>query len=150
MSFWLVPKSVTVNCVMVLILRYFTEFGIFRGALCKSGWRCHRKKFTFDISSPDEFLVMLLYRGNVLPSVLWNCWLGIGKNIRLLKKVTQWVLAWFSLWSEMQMISICHYHPVISCFIKIQNGLTFLVQGFPDCPGKEAIKRQSVCMGECL
>jgi len=29
---------------MALILRYFTEFGIFRGALRKSGWRCCRKK----------------------------------------------------------------------------------------------------------
>ena len=37
MSFRLAPKSVTLNGVMVLILRYFTEFGSFRGALSKSG-----------------------------------------------------------------------------------------------------------------
>jgi len=40
MSFRLVPKSVTLNdlnIVMALILRYFTEFGSFRGALRKSG-----------------------------------------------------------------------------------------------------------------
>ena len=38
MSFRLLPKSVTLtlNGVMALILRYFTEFGSFRGALCKS------------------------------------------------------------------------------------------------------------------
>jgi len=29
----------TLNSVMALILRYFTEFGSFRGALRKSGWR---------------------------------------------------------------------------------------------------------------
>jgi len=29
----------TLNIVMALILRYFTEFGSFRGALRKSGWR---------------------------------------------------------------------------------------------------------------
>ena len=36
----MVPKSVTLNdlkCEMALILRYFTEFGSFRGALRKSG-----------------------------------------------------------------------------------------------------------------
>ena len=37
---------------------YFTEFGSFRGALRKSvRVRCRRKKFTFAISFPDEFLV---------------------------------------------------------------------------------------------
>jgi len=29
----------TLNDVMALTLRYFTEFGSFRGALRKSGWR---------------------------------------------------------------------------------------------------------------
>jgi len=29
----------TLNGVMAVILRYFSEFGSFRGALCKSGWR---------------------------------------------------------------------------------------------------------------
>jgi len=32
----------TLNCVVALILRYFTEFGSFRGALRQSGWRCCR------------------------------------------------------------------------------------------------------------
>jgi len=39
------------------------------------------------------------------------------------------VLAWLSVWSEVQMICIwsswCHCHPIISCFIRIQNGLPF-------------------------
>jgi len=33
----------TLNGVIAVILRYFTEFGSFRGALHKSGWRCRRK-----------------------------------------------------------------------------------------------------------
>ena len=37
MSFRLVPKSVTLNGEMALILRYFTEFGSFRGAIHKNG-----------------------------------------------------------------------------------------------------------------
>jgi len=47
------------------------------------------------------------------------------------KKLSGEVLAWLSVWSEMQMICIlsscCHCHPIISCFIKIQIGLTSLV-----------------------
>jgi len=54
------------------------------------------------------------------------------------------VLAWLSVCSKVQMIctwsSWCHCHPIISCFIKIQTRLTFLVPGYPGCPGKEAIK----------
>ena len=41
MGFGLVPKSITwmtLNGVMALILRYFAEFGSFRGPLRKSGW----------------------------------------------------------------------------------------------------------------
>ena len=36
--------------------------------------------------------------------------------------------------------------PTISCFIKIQNGLTFLVPAYPGCPGKETIKWVSLCL----
>jgi len=45
------------------------------------------------------------------------------------------VLAWFSVWSKVQIICIlsswCHWHPIISCFIKIQNGSAFLVLACP-------------------
>jgi len=42
--------------------------------------------------------------------------------------------------------SWCQCHPIISCFIKIQIGLTFLVPAYSGCPGKEAVKRVSVCL----
>jgi len=47
------------NGVMALILHYFTEFGSFRGTLYKGVCVrcCRRKKFTFAISSPEDFLV---------------------------------------------------------------------------------------------
>jgi len=59
------------------------------------------------------------------------------------KKLSDDVLAWLSgvrckwlaLWS-----SWCHCYPVISCFIKIQSVLTFLVPAYTGCPGKEAFK----------
>jgi len=37
MDFRLVPKSVTLNGVMAIILHYFAEFGSFRGQLRKIG-----------------------------------------------------------------------------------------------------------------
>ena len=61
MSFRLVPKLVTLNGVVALILRYFTQFGSFRGAMRKSVRSRREKKFTFAISSPDEFLVYSSY-----------------------------------------------------------------------------------------
>jgi len=48
----------TVNGFVALILRYFTEFGIASGAHCvKVLEDVVVKKFTFAVSSPDEFLV---------------------------------------------------------------------------------------------
>jgi len=63
---------------------------------------------------------------------------------------TKWVMR-LSVQSEVQLICIwsswCHWRPIISCFIKIQIGLTFLVPAYPGCLGKEAIKWMSfVCM----
>jgi len=61
------------------------------------------------------------------------------------KKLSDEVLAWLSVWDEVQMIckwfSWWRCHPIISCFIKIHIGLTFLVPGYPGCPGKEAVRR---------
>jgi len=49
----------TLNGVMALILRYFTEFGSFRRKHCVKVhvYDVIVKNFTFAISSPDEFLV---------------------------------------------------------------------------------------------
>jgi len=42
----------TLNDVMTLILRYFTEVGSFRDALRKSGWQSHYyRQFTITMSS---------------------------------------------------------------------------------------------------
>jgi len=58
------------------------------------------------------------------------------------KKMSDKELACLSVCSEVQMICIwsswCHCHPIISCLIKIQIGLTFVVPAYPSCPGKEA------------
>ena len=71
----------------------------------------------------------------VHPSV---CWLGIRKSFLPIK--IEWrgagVICMWSSW--------CHCHAIIPCFIKIQNGLTFLMPAYAGCPGKEAVKRVSV------
>jgi len=42
----------TLNGEMALILRYFTEFGSFRGSLHKSGWQTYNYgQFTISMSS---------------------------------------------------------------------------------------------------
>jgi len=66
------------------------------------------------------------------PSVRWHCWLGVRKSIRP-------VIGVVTVWSKLQMICIwsswchCQCHPIISCFIKIQIDLTFLVPAYPGC-----------------
>ena len=65
------------------------------------------------------------------------------------RKLSDEVMAWLSLWNKMQMICVwsswCHCHPTISCFIKIQICLTFLVPASTGCRGKEVMKWVSVC-----
>ena len=42
----------TLDGEMALILRYFTEFGSFRGALRKNGWQSHNyEQFAITVSS---------------------------------------------------------------------------------------------------
>jgi len=56
---------------MALILRYFTEFGSFRGALRKRGWQSHNyRQFTITMSSSKR-----LQRDRVTPTVyiFYNC-----------------------------------------------------------------------------
>jgi len=44
------------------------------------------------------------------------------------------------------MVQLMPLPPIISCFMKIQVDLTFLMPAYPGCPGKEAIKQVSVCL----
>jgi len=64
-------------------------------------------------------------------------------------KLSDEVLAWLSVWSKVKMTCIwsnwCHCYPIISYFIKIQTGLTFLVLAYTGYPETKTIKRVSVC-----
>jgi len=66
------------------------------------------------------------------------------------RSVKNWVMrCWHSYLSgdanDLHTVHLCHWHPIISCFIEIENGLIFLVPAYPGCPGKETVKL--VCAG---
>jgi len=59
------------------------------------------------------------------------------------KKLSGEVLAWLSVWSEVQLMPL----PLaVSCFSKIQIGFTFLVLAHPGSPGQRAVKPACVCV----
>ena len=48
--------------------------------------------------------------------------------------------------NDMHMVQLMPPPPIVSCFIKIQNGFTFLVPACSGFPQKEAVKWVSVCL----
>ena len=65
------------------------------------------------------------------------------KNWVICLDQVQMACIWASWW---------HCHPIVSCFIKIQTGLTFVVLAYWGCPGKEVVKWAYVCLqlnGDC-
>ena len=86
----------------------------------------------------------------LVPSVLWRCWLGGRKGIRLVKN---WVVrCWHGYLSGVRCrLAYAQLMPLpltVSCFSKIQIGFTFLVPAHPGSPGKRAGKR--VCVRVCV
>jgi len=59
-------------------------------------------------------------------------------------KKTQWwgigVVICLELGADLLMAQLMPLPLTVSCSSKIQIGFTFLVQAYPGCPGKEAIK----------
>ena len=59
-----------------------------------------------------------------LPSVLWHCWLGGRKGIRPVKNLSSEVLAWLSVWSEVQTcIWPSWYHCRSLCLAPVKSRL---------------------------
>jgi len=93
--------------------------------------------------SVSKMFIRLLNKTSELVTVsALHCWLGVMKSVRVIKCCSRAA-------SEVQFIctwsSWCHcYHP-LSRFIKIQNCFTVLLSAYPGCPGKEALKRVTVC-----
>ena len=93
-------------------------------------------------------LLVLCY----LPSVHWCCWLGGRKGIR---PVENWVVGcWRGYLSGARcrlayMAQLMPLPLTVSCFSKIQIGLTFLVPAHPGSPGQRPVKRMYV-MHVCI
>ena len=65
------------------------------------------------------------------------------------KKLSGGVLAWLSVWSEVQTRHTAQLMPLpltVSCFSKIQTGFAFLVPAYLVSLGKKAIKQVCVCV----
>ena len=76
-------------------------------------------------SEVNNFPYVLL---TALPSVLWHCWLGGRKGTRPVKKLSGGVLAWLSVWSEVQTCiwpSWCHCHSLSRASVKSRLVLPF-------------------------
>ena len=91
-----------------------------------------------------------------LPSVLWRCWLGSRKGIRSVKKLSGGVLAWLSVWSEVQTCiwpGWCHCHSLSLASVKSRLVFTFLVPAHPDSPGKRplngCVQHRVLVVGYC-
>jgi len=62
-------------------------------------------------------LIDFVYYFDVLPSVFWRYWLGGWKGIRPVKKLIGAVLAWLSVWSEVQTCIRPSWCPATHCLL---------------------------------
>jgi len=86
-----------------------------------------------------------------MPSVLWRCWLGGRKGIRPVKKLSGGVLAWLSVWSEVQtciLPSWCHCYSPSLASIKSRLVLPFWYQLTRVVPDKRPLNG-CVCVCVC-
>ena len=77
-----------------------------------------------------------------LPSVLWRCWLGGRKGIRLIKKLEWWgvgVVICLERGADLHMAQLMPLPLTVSCFSKIQIGFTFLVPAHLSSPRKGSL-----------
>ena len=88
---------------------------------------------------------------NIVPSVLWHCWLANRKGIRPVKKTKWWgagMVICLERGADLHMAQLMQLPLTASCFIKIHIGFTFLVPAHLGSPGQTAVKRVYVyiCM----
>ena len=87
-----------------------------------------------------------------VPSVLWRCWVGGRKGIRPVKKLSGGVLAWLSVWSEVQTciwLSWCHCHSLTLASVKSRLVLPFWYRPTRVIPVKGPLNR-CVCVCVCV
>ena len=83
-----------------------------------------------------------------MPSVLWHCWLGGRKGIRPIKK-SGGVLAWLSVWSDVQTCiwpSWCYCHSLSLASVKSRLVLPFWYRLTWVVPEKGLLSGVCVCV----
>ena len=93
------------------------------------------------------YILCVLY---CIPSVLWHCWLGGRKGIRPVKKLSGGLLAWLSVWSEVQTCtqpSWCHCHSLYLASVKSRLVLPFWYRLTRAVPDKGPL---NVCVCVCI
>jgi len=92
--------------------------------------------------------------GTLFAFSLWYCWLGGRKGIRTVKKLSGEVLAWLSVWSEMQTCiwpSGCHCHSLSLASVKSRLVLPFWYQLTRVVPEKRLLNvNSSMLHYECV
>jgi len=81
--------------------------------------------------------------------VLWRCWLGSRKGIWPAKKTEWWdagVVICLERGADLHIVQLMSLPLTVSCFSKIQIGLTFLVPAHRGSPGQRAVRRARVCV----
>ena len=89
-----------------------------------------QRLWSYDLTALYKY-VYYYYHYYYTPSVLWHCWLGGRKGIRPVKKLSSGVLAWLSVWSEVQTCmwpSWCHCHSLSLASVKSRLVLPFWYQ----------------------
>jgi len=99
-----------------------------------------QKNGVFFLFAAQQFVLQPIYYYNVMPSVLWCCWLGGRKGIRPVE--TEWwgvgsVICLEQGANDLHMIQLMPLPP---------HHLLFLMPAYPGCHGKEAIKQVSVLL----
>jgi len=94
---------------------------------------------------------MCYLQHTVLRSVLWRCWLGDRKGIRPVKKLSSGMLAWLSVWREVQTCvwpSWCHCHSLSLASVKSRLVLPFWYRLTSVVPDKGPLNG-CVCVCAC-
>jgi len=116
---------------------------------------CHMQTISTLLQTDNHTSISSLnfYRLVALPDafVLWRCWLGGRKGTRPVK-TDGGVLAWLSVWSEVQTCirpSWCHCHSLSLAIVKSRLVLPFWYRLTWVVPNKGAFKWMYVCMYGC-
>ena len=87
---------------------------------------------------------LTVFKHICLPPVLWRCWLGGRKGVRLLKNWVMWCRHDY-LSGARHMAQLTPLPLTVSCFSKIQIVFTFLVPAHPGSPRQISVKWGGVC-----